>query len=443
MNFIEGTQNSSQPYYLFAMKNFLLLNCFLVLASCESAIKEDEKLMETLLRSKPDQFQPVLDSTDQYEVQIIYTQINRDEQNNPSFKSFYFNYDSSRYFYPASTVKFPSVLAALEKLNHLNIQYLNKFTPMVHDSVYSGQLSIAKDTTSENNMASVAHYAKKILVVSDNDAYNRLYEFLGQKEFNEALRSKGYTQSRMLHRLERPLSVDENKHTEAVRFFQKQSMVYEQPMQVNDHPYVPKQKILRGKGYIKKDSLVNEPFDFTYRNFFPLNEQQRMLKSIIFPSAVPQPSRFVLTNEDRQFVLKYMSQLPTETLYPNYPSDTAYYTDAYCKFFMFGGKGKMPDNIRIFNKVGDAYGYLIDNAYIVDFEKGVEFMLSAIIHVNNDGIYNDGKYEYDRVGFPFFKNLGNVIYEYERNRKRKHKPNLSEFVIEYDRKRNPVNPLIQ
>jgi hypothetical protein len=441
MNFIEGTQNSSQPYYLFAMKIFLLLNSLLaLLVSCTSQIKEDEKLIETLLRSKPDQFQPVLDSTDQYEVQIIYTQINRDENNNPSFKSFYFNYDSSRYFYPASTVKLPAVLAALEKLNQLNIPHLDKFTPMLHDSVYSGQLSVTKDTTSENNMASVAHYAKKILVVSDNDAYNRLYEFLGQKEFNEVLHSKGYTQSRMLHRLERPLSADENAHTEAVRFFQKHGVVYEQPMQVNDRPYKPIGKILKGKGYIKNDSLVNEPFDFTYRNFFPLNEQQRMLKSVIFPSAGSEASRFNLTDDDRQFVLKYMSQLPTETLYPNYRSDTAYYTDAYCKFFMFGGKGKVPDNIRIFNKVGDAYGYLIDNAYIVDFENGVEFMLSAIIHVNNDGIYNDGKYEYDRIGFPFFKNLGNVVYEYELTRKRKHKPDVSEFIFEYDHKRNSANP---
>lgn len=120
MNFIEDSQNSSQPHYLFGMKIFLLLNSFLVLlVSCTPTIKEDEKLFKTLLQSKAHQFQTVLDSTDQYEVQIIHTQINRDEQNNPSFKSFYFNCDSSRYFYPASTVKFPAVLAALEKLNQL------------------------------------------------------------------------------------------------------------------------------------------------------------------------------------------------------------------------------------------------------------------------------------------------------------------------------------
>jgi hypothetical protein len=66
-------------------------------------------------------------------------------------------------------------------------------------------------------------------------------------------------------------------------------------------------------------------------------------------------------------------------------------------------KNPIPKNIRIFNKVGDAYGYLIDNAYIVDFENKVEFMLAAVINVNTDGVYNDGVYAYDSLGFPFFK----------------------------------------
>ncbi|NBW39363.1 MAG: hypothetical protein EBR30_30950, partial [Cytophagia bacterium] len=252
-------------------------------------------LVENLMKNKPDQFQHILDSAAFYEVQIVYTQINRDQQNKPAFKSFYFNMDSSRYFYPASTVKFPAVLLALEKLNELNIQHLDKYTPMLHDSVYSGQSAVRKDTTSSNNTASVAHYAKKILVVSDNDAFNRLYEFIGQANFNNALSKKGYADTRILHRLERALSADENAHTEAIRFFQKHGVVYEQPMQVNKNPYVASTTILKGKGYLKNDTLVSEPFDFTYKNFFPLDEQQRMLQAILFPESVPEESRFNLS----------------------------------------------------------------------------------------------------------------------------------------------------
>lgn len=408
----------------------------MAIIACKPSVKEDENFLKNLMRTQPEHFSHVLDSPQRYETQIIYTQINRDENNVPSFKTFYYNFDSTYYFYPASTVKFPSVLLALEKLNQLNIQHLDKFTPMQHDSVYAGQLSVSIDTTAENNMPSIAHYAKKILVVSDNDAYNRLYEFMGQKNFNDILHAKGYTGTRIIHRLERPLTPDENAHSEAITFFQKDGVVYEQPMLVNE-PYQPKEKILRGRGYYKGDSLVSEAFDFSGKNFFPLHEQQRMLQAIIFPQSVPANARFNISDEDRAFVLKYMSQLPTETKYPPYYTDTATYSDAFCKFFIYGGGGNIPhDHIRIFNKVGDAYGYLLDNAYIVDFKNNIEFMVTAVIHVNNDGIYNDGQYEYDRIGYPFYKSIGNLLYEYELTRPRKHQPDLSEFVFDYDLKRN-------
>jgi hypothetical protein len=100
---------------------------------------------------------------------------------------------------------------------------------------------------------------------------------------------------------------------------------------------------------------------------------------------------------------------------------------------MYGDSKKpIPTTIRIFNKVGDAYGYLIDNAYIVDFNTHVEFILSAVINSNMDGIYNDGEYEYHKLGHPFMKNLGRTVYKYELKRKRRHKPDLSEFKLKYD-----------
>ncbi len=61
---------------------------------------------------------------------------------------------------------------------------------------------------------------------------------------------------------------------------------------------------------------------------------------------------------------------------------------------MFGNdRNCIPDNLRIFNKVGEAYGYLIDNAYIVDFRNNVEFVLSAVIATNTDQVYNDNAYD--------------------------------------------------
>jgi hypothetical protein len=412
---------------------FFIAFAFIFLSSCSQGLKEDEHFLKNLMKAKPEKFQSILKNYKALEVQIIYTQINRDANNRPAFRSFYFNVDSTRYFYPASTVKLPLILLALEKINELKVEGLTKDTPMFSDSVYSGQLSAHKDLSSENLLPSIAHYARKILSVSHNEAYNRLYEFVGQKEINEKLKRKGYN-IRILHRLDRPTTPDQNRHTEAIRFIENDKLIFSQPGLINPDSIKPNRIVKKGKGYIRNNKLVPEPFDFTYRNNYPLQEQQEFLKTILFPNEVAAEKRFNISEDDRKFVLKYMSQLPRETLYPEYHKDTAYF-DTYVKFLMFGEDKKkvIPSHIRIFNKVGDAYGYMIDNAYIVDFKNKTEFILSVVINTNTDGIYNDNKYEYETIGYPFMKNIGEEIYNYELTRKRAHLPDLSEFSLTYDR----------
>ncbi len=389
----------------------------------------DKKLDKIL--SKSEALKPVLSQKDKYEVQIIYTQINRDSQNKPKFTTYDFNVDPKRYFYPASTVKLPAVLLSLEKINRLNVNGLTKETPLFIGEAFAGHEPVSADSSSENGMASIAHYAKKILLVSDNDAFNRLYEFVGQEAFNETLKSKGYRDLRIVHRLSISYSAEENATTPEIQFGSKDAPIYSQPLQKNtNRSYEPTTKVLKGKGYQKGDEIINEPFDFTNKNFYALTEQHELIKALMFPESVSPSKRFGLTEDDYQFVYKYMSMLPKETTFPNYNSGE--YWDSYVKFFMFGDNKKpMPENIRIFNKVGDAYGYLIDNAYIVDFENGVEFILSAVIHVNDNQIYNDGVYEYDKTGFPFMAELGKTLYNHELARKRKNKPNLSRFKLAY------------
>ncbi|HWA33310.1 MAG TPA: serine hydrolase [Cyclobacteriaceae bacterium] len=412
----------------------VLIFISIVLLSFSEAPK-DKNLIEEIMSAEPRKFKRILADREGFEIQVLYTQIDRDANNRPSFKSHEFFVDSTKYFYPASTIKLPLVVLALEKLNALKIPGVDKYTPVFFDSVYSGQRSVKMDPTSPTGLPSIAHFCRKILMVSDNEASNCLYEFLGQKAANKNLQDKGYD-IRILQRLERAATYDENRHTEPARFVKDGATLYSQPMLINPDSIRPPGLILKGKGFIQNQRLIRKPFDFTYKNSFPLREQQEILKAIIFPDEVPSEKRFGITSDDRRFILQYMSQLPSETRYPDYRSDTSLH-DAACKFFMFAGeRAPIPKNIRIFNKIGGAYGYLVDNAYIVDFENGVEFMLSAVINVNTDGIYNDDKYEYESVGYPFMRDLGQAVYRYELGRSRKHKPDLSEFALQYDEPRN-------
>ena len=87
--------------------------------------------------------------------------------------------------------------------------------------------------------------------------------------------------------------------------------------------------------------------------------------------------------------------------------NTGEYWDSYGKFLIYGDqKGAMHNGVRIFNKVGYAYGTLTDVAYIHDLENELEFFLTATILVNSNQIFNDDAYEFEQVGIPFLAALG-------------------------------------
>jgi beta-lactamase class A len=391
--------------------------------------KTDSFLVD-LLKEYPQYFDSILKNKKAWNVQVIYTQINRDKNNIPSFIDYYFNADASKYFYPASTVKLPVALLALQKLNELSKTGITKNTSMITETAYSGQTATYNDPQTADGRPTIESYIKRIFLVSDNEAFNRLYEFLGQQYINEQLHDKGYEDAQILHRLDIFLSEDENRHTNPVKFLDNDNNVlYNQPLVYNTDIYTERRDSL-GNAYYKDSQLIHSPMNFSKKNRISLEDLHQILRSVIFPDNVPVKQQFNLTKSDFDFLHQYMSQFPTETIHPSY--DTL--PDAYAKFLLYGSqKEPLPKNIRIFNKIGDAYGEMIDVAYITDFDKNIEFFLSVAINCNTDGIVNDDKYDYDTIGLPFMKNLGHVIYNYELKRKRTYQPDLSTFKITYDK----------
>jgi len=372
-----------------------------------------EVSLEELISS--DEYVHAIATDPEHEVQVIYTQVSRGSSDSVAFQTHTFQTDASKYFYPASTVKMPVALLALQKLNELGIPGLSKHSAMLTDSVEVWQTPAHTDSTSKNGLPSIAHYIKKIFIASDNDAYNRLYEFLGQDYINSQLESKGYENTRIVHRLSTPLSKEQNRTHNPVRFFNDSSLLHAKPAYVSPKISFSDTPVFRGKGYIKNDTLINEPFEFTYKNKFSLKDMHEMLISVMFPEAVNRSKTFNLSKDDYNFLHECMSILPRESEYPNYdPND---YYDAYVKFLLFGNDKTIPKHIKVYNKIGQAYGYMTDNAFIIDEKNDISFFLSATVHANKNGIFNDGIYEYDSVGYPFMKALGKLIYEYELQRK--------------------------
>jgi len=369
-------------------------------------------------------------SNPDHKVQIIYTQIDRRKNGKPQFTDHYFNVDDSAYFYPASTVKLPVAILALQKLNELKVHGLDKNATMITEADYSGQTEVYNDPSTPDGRPTIEHYIKKILLVSDNDAFNRLYEFLGQEYINNTLHKMGYADVQIIHRLEISLNEEENRHTNPVRFFDTSGkLIYEKPLKKSNLVYAER-NTKTGKGFYRRGELVNEPFDFSKKNRLSLTTLHNIVRSVMFPEAVSKKQRFNLAKDDYEFLRKYMSMTPLESGFPFYDKEN--YWDNYVKFLFYGAeKNTMKNGIRIFNKVGDAYGFLIDAIYFADYDKNVEFMLSAVIHCNSDEIFNDDKYDYATIGFPFMKNLGQIIYQHELNRQKQNMPELSKFKFDY------------
>jgi hypothetical protein len=405
---------------------FFFFNCANMQA--QNNIGANDSLLVTLMKQNPNNYASLLADTAQYRIQILYTQINRDKNNIPHFKEYSYRLNPNEYFYPASTVKFPLSVLALEKLNNLKIAGLNKATTAIYDSVTARQETIYNNPYAIDGRQTIEQAIKEVLVVSDNNAANRLYEFLGQEYIHSQLANKGYPEVYIRNRLELGRTPVENRQTQSVQFYDANNkLIYTQPAQ-NNTGKLPYYNVLIGNGYLNgQDSLINAPLNFSEKNRISLSDLHHIMQSVIFPDQMPKKQRFNLSNEDRNFLLQWMHTTPTESSYPTY--DSSEYYPAYAKFIMLGSeKGPIPSNIKIFSKAGDAYGFLLDNTYIIDTDAKVEFMLSAVIYVNADGILNDNTYDYRTIGLPFMKNLGNTIYNYELSRKRAFRPNFDNLL---------------
>jgi hypothetical protein len=407
-----------------AMPKFL----FILLISMSTFAQKSTNILEKLLLSHPDKFKKLTDNPEKYRLQILYTQINRDAKNKPTLTTYSYRSDSSEYFYPASTVKLAASVLALEKLNAIKIDKSTTFHTLKNRP---SQNEIKTDSSAKSGLPSVEHYIKKILLVSDNEAYNRLYEFLGQRPFNESMYLKGFKGVRLTHRLQTALPRLENQYTNPIQLVDPSGkVVYHQPEAFNEAPYSAATPILIGKGTMNDTGKVEDhPLDFSLKNAYPLQAQHEFLKRLMLPEAYPAKDRFNLSKGDYDFLYRYLSMYPTESKEPIYKEEYA----TYCKFLYYGSEknADLNPSLRIFNKVGDAYGFLLDNAYVVDFDKKIEFIVTAVVLCNEDEIFNDEKYDYDTIGFPFYKNLGQIIYDYEVKRPKKQLPNLDHLRFDY------------
>lgn len=387
-------------------------------AASRIAQSPDEALIPSIVAHYAPHIALLLDDAGTYEIQILYTRIERTDR--PVLRHFSYRCDPNRYFNPASLVKLPVACLALQKLRELQVPGLDRNTRLAIGSAHACQKPVRRDPTAPGVAPTIGHYIKKALIVSDNDAYNRLYEFLGQSYIHTNLQRMGYPSARIIRRFN-GCSADDNRYTNPFTFYSPDNrVIYHQPMLVHFEALRnPLGAVFKGSAYLNAQGrLVHEPFNYETHNYLCLQDIHTMLQMVIFPDLFPESRRFKLYTDDYAFLRHCLSCLPGESDIPAYHNAVSH-PDNHKKYFMFGDSpdGRITDrSVRSFNVVGRSDGFLSDCAYISDPSKKIEFFLSAVIYVNADRIIKDGRYEYKEIGLPFLAGLGRAFYAYEQER---------------------------
>ena len=109
-----------------------------------------------------------------FELQVLYTRIDRRPGAAPLLTHFQYGLTPERWFAPASLVKLPVAALALERVRTLAGRGVSA------DTVFTlrGAPLCAQAAAAESE--SVARAIRRMFVVSENEPYNRLYELLGQ-----------------------------------------------------------------------------------------------------------------------------------------------------------------------------------------------------------------------------------------------------------------------
>jgi hypothetical protein len=354
----------------------------------------------------------VVDNAAEYRLQVVLGLVEEGPDGTPILRQHAFR-AGAEYFYPASTVKLFAAVAAAQKLVELRKATglaIDLDTPLVyHPQFEDGEMEAEDPNNVESGKITVRGQIREIFLVSDNQAFNYLYELVGQDGLAESLQGAGLDGPRVVHRLSEFRLAEENLQSPRIDFV-GEDFTYSLPARTAKPlpPAEPIDRTLVGKGYYSGDELIEEPMDFTPKNYFPLGDLQRGLCMLVRPDVDCGGPGFELEEADREMMLEAMSQYPRESTNPAY--DPEEYPDTYVKDLLPGLERAVPrENLRVYNKTGQAYGFTTENAWVVNIETGQGFFLAATLYTNADGILNDDEYEYDEIARPFLADLGEAV----------------------------------
>ena len=317
--------------------------------------------------------------------------------------------DPRQYYYPASAIKLCGAVGALLALQDAAAREPSAKldAPVVIDARFAGDKPIDADPTDvDGGPLTFRHLLRKLVLVSDNAAYNHCVELLGQDGINRRMWEAGFASTRLWHRLSEARTAAENRQTRAVRVGDATFPAREAGIGLANDEWT---ELDVGRAWMQGGKQVDEPMSFAQKNAIALDDLQDVLVAVMRPDVDLGKRGFPdLSRAHRRFLVKALGELPRESDNPKY--DPAKTPDHACKFVLRGVRDVVPaDKLRVYDKIGRAYGFSTENAYVVDERDGRSFFLAITLYANDDGVLNDDRYGYEDVADPFLDAAGRAI----------------------------------
>ncbi|KAL2632377.1 hypothetical protein R1flu_017063 [Riccia fluitans] len=139
---------------------------------------EEDSFLHDLLAAHSDKFGNLLLDPSKYRFQVLLSYEKCEACGSSEFVRHGYRVDKE-YFYPASTIKLAAVVAAVNRIRRPPFNEAKKFelmTPLSFHPLLSGNKMQNDDqTNSYDQKITLAHTIRKLFLVSDNQAFNRLY----------------------------------------------------------------------------------------------------------------------------------------------------------------------------------------------------------------------------------------------------------------------------
>ena len=375
----------------------------LLLAVCSSLLSCNSNPIELVLKSDP-YLKEIIKDKEDYEIQVMLTKVNHDNTK-IDFQNYQYQHDENQYFYPASTIKLPIVVLTLKKINELR----SKGSDITLKSkIILNNVDNYSNFKLQDSITSFQNLIADIFLVSDNSASNILIDFIGYNYFNDEMQNAGFDRTYLNHKFNPDPYVNST--------WQISDLYNNMISSINDNQKIIKADektngLDKGERRYFNGEILDESLNFSEKNRFSITDMHNLIKYIFYPEIFDKANTFNLNVEDYDFIRYWMSRFTYEDIGEKFIGDENFF-ETYNKFFIHGDEQSVSnEQIRVYNKIGQAYGTSIDNGLIKNYQNNVEFILTSTIYTNKNKVINDNLYEYDDIAEPFLAKLSRAIYK--------------------------------